>query len=210
MLLKTACLSLSSVSIRPSPVAVTILFCDASRGVPRPVIPVQAGCLQQHPLPGTSRHQGKAATARFLVVWQRMASDVAIWCRDCQACCRVKVTWQLVTPVTSIPVLLSHFSQIYMDVAVPLPRSSNNYADLFTITDRSTRWLEAVRLHNIDTASCVDTLLHHWIPRLGGSSCHHIQLEPSVCLFSLVCSVQAVGHQPYNVHSIPSTQQWHG
>ncbi len=101
------------------------------------------------------------------VVSQRMASDVAIWCRDCQACCRVKVTWQLVTPVTSIPVLLSHFSQIYMDVAVPLPRSSNNYADLFTITDRSTRWLEAVRLHNIDTASCVDTLLHHWIPQFG-------------------------------------------
>jgi hypothetical protein len=45
----------------------------------------------------------------------------------------------------------------------PLPASSDGHVYLLTIIDRSTRWMEAVPLRNMDTITCTDTLIANWV-----------------------------------------------
>jgi cleavage and polyadenylation specificity factor subunit 1 len=49
----------------------------------------------------------------------------------------------------------------------PLPVSKEGYRYLFTIIDRASRMLEAVPLANVETATCRDALIRHWIGRFG-------------------------------------------
>jgi hypothetical protein len=49
----------------------------------------------------------------------------------------------------------------------PLPVSAAGFTYLFTIIDRSSRWLEVIPLKAMDAASCVDALVKVWIARFG-------------------------------------------
>jgi hypothetical protein len=77
------------------------LPCNISTGVPRPVIPVEDRRAVFNSFHGLA-HAVTRATRHLLsarVVWRGMNPDVAAWIRDCQQCCRGKVTSQLATPL---------------------------------------------------------------------------------------------------------------
>jgi hypothetical protein len=96
----------SSLQLRAFEVMGASLLCDFSTGVPRPLIPVvdrQKVFNAFHSL----AHAGTRATCLLIVamaVWRGMNSDVAAWVRDCQACCRGKVTAKPAAPVQPIGV----------------------------------------------------------------------------------------------------------
>jgi len=96
-----------------------------------------------------------------------MNSDVASWVRDCQQCCRGKVTGQPAAPVQPIHVPGKRFSHVHVDLVGPLPVAEDGSTYIFTMVDRSTRWLEAVPLRNMEAKSCVEAFINTWVARYG-------------------------------------------
>jgi hypothetical protein len=93
-------------------------------------------------------HAGTRATRCLIAaraIWRGINSDVAAWVRDCQACCRGKVTAQPAAPVQPIAVPAKRFSHVHLDLVGPLPVAANGSTYLLTMVDRTTRWLEAAR-----------------------------------------------------------------
>jgi transposase InsO family protein len=145
------------------------LWCDISRGAARPLVPAlhrRAVFDAVHSLahPGI-RASRRLVTQRF--IWKGCNKDVAQWCRDCQQCQRGKITRQATAAVQPIPVPGRRFSHIHVDFVGPLPVSKEGYRYLFTVIDRSTRWLEALPVKDLEAATAADTLVAGWIARFG-------------------------------------------
>jgi transposase InsO family protein len=169
----TAAAKSSSLHLVPVEFEGASLLCDISRGEPRPLIPAVDRRVVFSSFHGLA-HLGARATRRLMaarVVWRGMNSDIAAWCKDCQDCQRAKVSPQPATAVQPIPIPHRRFSHIHLDLVGPLPPSPGGHQYLFTIIDRTTRWLEAVPLRSMDTAACVDALLRTWVARFGVPSC---------------------------------------
>jgi transposase InsO family protein len=96
-----------------------------------------------------------------------MKRDVANWVHDCQDCGHAKVTKQPPATVQPIPVLSQWFSHLHMDFMGPLTTSKEGFRYLFTIIDRSSRWLEAIPSATMDTDTCVEALISNWVARFG-------------------------------------------
>jgi hypothetical protein len=96
-----------------------------------------------------------------------MSSDITAWCRDCQGCGRGKVTSQSAAPVQPIPIPSPCFTHIHVDLVGPLPASSAGFNYIFTMIDRSMRWLEAVPLKDISATSCADNFVAMWFTDLA-------------------------------------------
>jgi hypothetical protein len=147
----------------------TSLLCDTSQGTVRPLIPTLDRRDVFNALHGLG-HPGTRATRRMMVqrvLWRGMSSDIARWCRSCQACHKGKVTKQPAAPIVPIPVPRRRFSHIHLDLVGPLPVSKEGYTYLLTIIDRSTRWLEATPLKNMEARTCADALIAAWVSRYG-------------------------------------------
>jgi transposase InsO family protein len=113
---------------------------------------------------------GIRATRRLMaarVVWRGMSLDMAAWCRDCQFCARGKASPQHTAPVQAIPIPERHFTHVHKDLVGPLPALADGFKYLFTMVDRSSRWLEAIPLKSMAAEDCVDTLISAWVTRLG-------------------------------------------
>ena len=54
-----------------------------------------------------------------------------------------------------------------MDFVGPLPTSREGYRYIFTIIDRTSRWLKAIPLTSMETESMVDTLIATWVCHFG-------------------------------------------
>ena len=130
------------------------LLCDISTGHVRPLIPVEDRHAVFLAIHGVAQ-PGTHATRRLVsarVVWCGMASDLAAWCRSCQACQRAKVTKQPAAFVQPIPIPQRCFSHVQVDLGGPLPASADSFIYLVTLINRTTRWLEAIPLKDM-TAS---------------------------------------------------------
>ncbi len=56
---------------------------------------------------------------------------------------------------------------VHMDLVGPLPTSAEGFKYLFTIVDRSPRWLEAAPLKSMAAEDCVDALISSWVAMFG-------------------------------------------
>jgi transposase InsO family protein len=115
-------------------------------------------------------HPGVQATRRLIsarFVWPRMAADIAAWCRDCMQCNISKVTTHLRAAVEPIDLPPPRFAHLHVDLVGPFPVSAGGNRYLFTVVDRSTRWVEAVPVPDILTATCSAALFSGWIWRNG-------------------------------------------
>jgi transposase InsO family protein len=159
----------SSLQLRAVQVMGASLLCDFSTGVPRPLIPVvdrQKVFSAFHSL----AHAGTRATRHLIAaraVWRGMNSDVTAWVRDCQACCRGKITAQPAAPVQPIAVPAKGFSHVHLDLVGPLPVAADGSTYLLTMVDRTTRWLEAAPLRTMEAAVCADAFISVWVTRFG-------------------------------------------
>jgi len=158
-----------SLDVRPVTWGDCEVLCDFSSGVQRPLVPGgmrQAVFNSVHGL----AHPGIRATRRLIssrFVWKGISSDAARWCRDCQACQRGKVTTQPQSPVVPMEIPSQRFTHVHLDLVGPLPVSSDRLRYLLTIIDRSTRWLEAVPLRDIEAVTVADAFVREWLPRYG-------------------------------------------
>jgi hypothetical protein len=141
------------------------VVCDFSTGQPRTIITV-ADFRAIHKL----AHAGIRAKWPLMtapVVWRGMSQDVSVWCRDCQLCERGKASPQHTAPVQAIPILERCFTHAHVDLVGPLPTSAEGFKHLFTMVDRSSRWLEAAPLKSMAAKDCVDALISSWVARFG-------------------------------------------
>jgi transposase InsO family protein len=165
----TATAARTSTTLQRVKFAEAELLCDTSGPQPRPHIPA-AHRRQLFTAFHSLAHPGVRATGRLIgsrVVWPHMKSDIARWVRDCQDCGRAKVTRQPAAAVQPIPVPSQRFSHIHVDFVGPLATSKEGFRYLFTIIDRTSRWLEAIPLASMDTDTCVEALISHWVARFG-------------------------------------------
>ena len=160
------------------------LLCDFSTGAPRPLLPL----LFRYPAfaaAHTLSHPGIQATKRLMSarwVWAGMAADIARWCCDCQHCQWAKVTKQPRAAVQHIPIPTRRFSHDHIDLFGPLPRSSDGFNHIFTMVDRSSRWLEAIPLSSTDTASIAAAFTSSWVARFGVPDHLTSDRGPQFCL----------------------------
>ncbi len=145
------------------------LLCDVSTAVVRPIVP--PACRREvfaamHYL----AHPGIRATRRMVTrrfIWKGCGAYVARWCRDCQECQRGKMTRQPTAVVQPIPVSHRRFSHLHVDLVGPLPTSPDGFKYIFTVIDRSTRWLEAIPVKNLEATTAADALVEGWISRFS-------------------------------------------
>jgi hypothetical protein len=141
---------------------------DTSSGAFHPLVPEAF----RHPIfivHGLA-HPGIRATRRLITsrfVWPGLASQVAVWCRDCQHCQRGNVVAQPSSPPQGIIKPVQRFSHLHIDLVGPLPQSSSGFTHLLMVVDRSTRWAEAIPLCSTATDACVSALIDGWIARFG-------------------------------------------
>jgi hypothetical protein len=60
----------------------------------------------------------------------------------------------------------SDFFHLHVDLVGPL-QYSNNFKYIFTIINRTSRWIEAIPLADTSEAACVKALTYTWISRFG-------------------------------------------
>jgi hypothetical protein len=159
----------SSLHLHAVPFATGHILCDVSRGLIRPIVPERFrkdvfSSIHTIAHPGT-RATHRLISARFC--WKGMAADITAWCRVCQGCNHGKVTTQPAAPAQPIPIPHSRFTHVHVDLVGPLPVSSGGFNHIFTMIDRSTRWLEAVPLKDTSATSCADTFVATWVARFS-------------------------------------------
>jgi hypothetical protein len=192
------------------------ILCDVAHGRIWPVIQEADRAAVFETIHGLA-HPGMRAKRRLLsstVVWRGMSTDITAWCRDCQACQAAKIAKQPKVKIQPIPVPAVRFTHVQVDIVGRLPTSAEGYQNLFTMVDRSTRWLEAVPLRSMDTTTCLDALLGTWVARFGVPSTltsdQGRQFTSAVWASMCTVFVQAARRAAHHHHRLPSPVQWYG
>jgi hypothetical protein len=132
---------------------------DISTGTFRPIVPLKfrkyifANFLNV-------AHPGRLASCRIIssrFVWCGLSSNVTAWARGCLAC-----QWG----TQPIPIPQRRFSHLHVDLVGPL-QYSNNFNYIFTIIDRTSKWMEAIPLPDTSAAACAKALTFTWISVLA-------------------------------------------
>ncbi|GFR99791.1 Pol polyprotein [Elysia marginata] len=165
--LKTAITGLNLQSVQISNDGPKLL-CDVSTGNPRPIVP-KAFQRQVFETIHNLAHPGQKSTIKLVTqkfVWRGLKKLITQWTQECLACQSSKIKSHVRSPVVKIPVPEKRFSHIHIDLVGPLP-PSEGFTYLLTITDRSSRWPEAVPITNTSASECAKALIRHWIARFG-------------------------------------------
>jgi len=145
------------------------VLCEVSREQPRPFIPLTHRRPLFDAVHGLA-HPGMRATRRLMAaraVWVNMNKDVNAWCRVCQQCARAKLHRQPAATLQPIPIPRPRFSHVHIDLVGPLPVAATGHRFLFTMVDRSTRWIEAIPLQSSEAATCAEAFIAGWLARFG-------------------------------------------
>jgi transposase InsO family protein len=193
----------------------TPLTGDVSTGHFRPVVPPPFRRRVFELLHGMA-HPGGKATKRLVsarYVWPGMASDVTLWCKQCICCQRAKVHKHVHLPPEAVAIPTRRFSHLHVDLVGPLP-PSNGYQYIFTIIDRTSRWVEAVPLAAITAADCAKALFEFWIARYGVPAAITSDRGPQFtsAVWKAVCLLLNINHHSttaFHPQSNGMVERWH-
>jgi hypothetical protein len=105
-------------------------------------------------------HPGRLVSSRRLAssryVWRGLSKGVAAWAKTYLHCQQSKIHRHARTQLLHIPVPQQCFSHLHDNLVVPL---QCNY--IFTVIDRTPKWMEAVLLFTISAADCPWALDFH-------------------------------------------------
>ena len=106
--------------------------------------------------------------------------------------------------------LQRRFSHMHVDLVGQLPASAEGFLYIFTIIDRTTRWLEAVPLKDMSASSCSAVFLSTLGLLFWRASNCNITQGHTVHVRHVAASVQAAGSATCYYFLLPSTGQWDG
>lgn len=156
-------LKLHRITIEPD----ATLYCDASADRLRPYIPPAlrktAFNLVHNVSHPSIRSTIKALKSKY--VWPSIKRDAHQWARQCTDCQRSKVQRHSRTIPQKIDMPDSRFSHIHVDIIILPYVDDHRYC--LTITDRFTRWPEAVPLKKITAEIVTNALFDNWVARYG-------------------------------------------
>ncbi len=139
---------------------------------------------------------------------------MAVWCRDCVACNRAKITRHVQAPVQQMEVPSRRFSHIHVDLVGLLPVSKDGFSHLFTVVDRPTRWPEAIPPCATTTEDCVEALISGWVARFGMPAAimsdRGVQFSSGV--WAGLCQMLGISHHPttaYHPQSNGMVERFH-
>jgi transposase InsO family protein len=188
---------------------------DVSTGSFRPLVPEPYRRRVFDSLHGMA-HPGVKATKRLVsarYVWPNLAADVATWCKQCVGCQRGKVIRHVHLPPEQIPIPTRRFSHIHVDLVGPLP-PSQGYQYIFTIVDRTSRWVEAVPLAVTTAAVCADALFQNWVMRYGVPAAITSDRGPQFtsAVWTAVCQLLKIDHNTttaFHPQANGMVERWH-
>ncbi len=114
-------------------------------------------------------HPGRLASRRInssRFVWRGLSSDITAWTHRCLACQRGKIHCHTCLAPQPIPIPQQRYSHLHVDLVGPL-QYSNNFNYIFTIIDRTFKWMKAIPLSETSAAACAKALTFTWISRFG-------------------------------------------
>jgi hypothetical protein len=114
---------------------------DVSTGNFRPIVPLKFRNDHFHNVAHC-----RIISSRF--VWGSLSSDITAWARGCLACQRGKIHRHTRLVPLPIPIPQRRISHLHVDLVAPL-QYSNNYNYIFTIIDRTSKWMEAIPLSDV-------------------------------------------------------------
>jgi hypothetical protein len=85
-------------------------------------------------------------------VWRGLSSDITAWAHGCLACQQGKIHHHTCLVPFPIPIPQWHFSHLHVDLVGPL-QYSNSFNYIFTIIDRTSKWMEAIPLLETSAAA---------------------------------------------------------
>jgi hypothetical protein len=142
-----------------------------------------------------------------------LTTDVTAWAKACLGCHRAKVLRHVQLPPQHIPVATHRISHIHVDLMGPLP-ASKGFTYLFSITDRTSRWPEAIPIAATSTVDCANALFQGCVSRFGVlaviTSDHGTQFTSS--LWDALCSLLNIQHSQmaaYHPQSIGMVDRFH-
>ncbi len=144
------------------------LAVDVSTGNFRPIVPLKFRQTIFDHFHNVA-HPGRLASCSIIssrFVWCGLSSDVTAWARGCLACQRGKLHRHTCLVPQPIPILQWRFSHLHVDLVAPL-QYSNNFNYIFTIIDRTSKWMEAIPLSETFVAACAKALTFTWISCFG-------------------------------------------
>ena len=99
-------------------------------------------------------------------IWHEMNTDIRRWARCCIDCQTSKIICHTESGTGIFPQPQRRFGHLHVDVVGPLP-PSRGIQYLFTTTECSTRWPEAVPMKNATARVRAEAFLHGWISHFG-------------------------------------------
>lgn len=138
-----------------------LLLCDTSIGRPRPLVPQEL----RHKIFDIVHnicHPSGRSTAKLLkqkFIGHGINRDARYWSRCCIQCQSSKISRHTESGIGQFPQPRRRFGHLHVDIVGPLsPSEGSNY--LFTMTERSTRWPEAIPMEEATAQACTEALLH--------------------------------------------------
>ena len=144
------------------------ILCDISTGRPRPLIPTQLRRKLFNLIHGLAHPSGRSTVKlmKSKCIWHGMNKDVKQWAQSCIECQASKIGRHTSSGIGKFPQPKRRFGHLHVDIVGPLPPSEGAQY-IFTATERSTRWPEAIPMRDATALSCAEALLNGWVSRFG-------------------------------------------